>query len=88
MEKNRNAVDPTISRAVYIRGWYYGDVVDVLSMRHGLMQKTIIPLSPQIETGKPEIWQFISNITIWYIWKTRFLKVFQNVTERPTQIIT
>ena len=63
-------------------------VADVLSMRHGLMQKLIIPLNQQIETGKPEIWQFISNITIWYIWKTRFLKVFQNVTERPAQIVT
>ena len=41
------------------------DVVDELPMRHGVMQKTIIPLNPQIETGIPEICQLICNITVW-----------------------
>ena len=40
------------------------DVAHALSLRHGLMQKTIIPLNPQIEIGKPEIWQLVSSITI------------------------
>ena len=62
------------------------EVADVIAMRHGLMQKTLIYLNPQIETNKPQIWQLVS-ITIWYIWKAWCLKVFQNVNERPTQII-
>ena len=75
----------------------YGDVwtqwmieysEDVIVMRHGLMGKNLIPLNPQIQTDKPQIWQLVSSITIWYIWKARCLKVFQNVTERPTQIIS
>ena len=41
-----------------------GDVADGLAMRHDLMQKTIIPLNPLIETDKPEIWQLVSSITI------------------------
>ena len=62
------------------------DVVDTLSMRHGLMHKTIIPLNPQIEYSKLEIWQLVSSITIWYIWKTKYLKVFQDVIKRYYQI--
>ena len=60
------------------------DVAYALPMRHYLMRKTIIALNPQIETDIPKIWQLVSRITIWYIWKARCLKVFQNVTERPT----
>ena len=60
------------------------DVVDALAMRHDLMRKTIIPLNPQIDADKPKIWRLLSSITIWCIWKARCLKVFQNVTERPT----
>ena len=56
-------------------------------MRHGLMEKKVIPLNPQIETNKPQIRQSVSRITICYIWKGPCLKVFQNVTERPAQII-
>ena len=41
-----------------------GDVVDATSQRHGVMQKTIIPLNPQMETNRPEIWQLVSSITI------------------------
>ena len=44
------------------------DVVDGLVMRHGPMQKTFIPLIPQIDTNKLEIWQLVSGIRIWYIW--------------------
>ena len=36
---------------------------------------------------KAQIWQLESSITIWYIWKARCLKVFQNMIERPAQII-
>ena len=64
------------------------DVAYALSMRHVLMQKTVIPTNPQIETCKPEMCQLVCSITTWYIWKAKCLKVFQNVTERPTQIIT
>ena len=67
---------------------YEQGVADVLAIGHGLMQKTFIPLNLQIETDKPEIWQLVSSITIWYIWKARCLKVFQNVTRIPTQIIS
>ena len=52
-------------------------------MRHGLMQKTIIPLNPQIETNQPKIWKLVSSITICYI-----LKVIQNVIKRPNQVIS
>ena len=52
-----------------------------------MMLKIFVPLNPQIEMDKPEIWQLVSSITIYYIWKARCLKVFQNVTERPAQII-
>ena len=57
-------------------------------MRHGSMQKTLIPLNPQIEIDKPEIWQSVSSITNWFVWKARCLKVFQNVTKAPTHIIS
>ena len=41
------------------------DVAYAFVMRHGLIQKKkIIPLNPQIETGKPEIWKLVSSITI------------------------
>ena len=63
------------------------EVADVIAMRLGLMQKTLIPLNPQIETDKPQIWQLVSSITIWYIQKARCLTVSQNVIGRPTQII-
>ena len=52
------------------------------------MGKNLIPLNPQIQTDKPQLWQSGSSITIWYIWKARCLKVFQNVIERPAQIIS
>ena len=63
------------------------EVADVIAMRLGLMQKTLIPLNPQIKTDKPQIWQLVSSITIWYIQKARCLTVSQNVIGRPTQII-
>ena len=63
------------------------NVANDIAMRPGLMQKTLIPLNPQIETNKPEIWQLVSSITIKYIWKAQSLKVFQNVIERHAQII-
>ena len=31
-------------------------VADALSMRHGLMQKIVIPMNLQIEIGKLQIW--------------------------------
>ena len=64
------------------------EFVDAIVMRYGLMEKLLIPLSPKIQTDKPQIWQLLSSITIWYIWKARCLKAFQNVTERPAQIIS
>ena len=48
---------------------YEQEVANTFAMRHGLMQKTLIPLNPQIETDKPEIWQLVISIIIWYIWK-------------------
>ena len=38
-------------------------------------KKKFIPLNLQIEIGKPKIWQLVSSITIWYIWKVRCLTV-------------
>ena len=77
MGKNRNISNTRISLSGVYMGtvlwavlqgqpmlYEQEDVADALSMRHGLMQKTIIPLNPQIETGKPEIWQLITSITI------------------------
>ena len=55
------------------------DVADAISQTHGMMQKMNIPLNPKRVMGKTVIWQSISTITIRYIWKTRCLKVFQNV---------
>ena len=46
---------------------YEQEVANTFAMRHGLMQKTLIPLNPQIETNKSEILQLISTIAIWYI---------------------
>ena len=43
------------------------EVVDAIVMRHGLMEKKLIHLNPQIQTDKPQIWQLVSSITIWYI---------------------
>ena len=40
------------------------EVVDVI-----VMEKNLIPLNPQIQIDKPQIWQLVSSITIWYIWK-------------------
>ena len=62
------------------------DVANALAMRHDFMKKTFIHLNLQIEIDKPEIWQLVSSITIWYIWKARCLRVFQTVTKRPGQI--
>ena len=63
------------------------DVAYVLAMKHGLMQKTFIPLNPQVEMDKSEICELVSSITVWYIWKAQYLKVFQNTGERPIEII-
>ena len=60
------------------------DVAYVLARRHSLMPKTFISPNPQNRVYKPEIWQLVSIITIWYIWKARCLKVFPSVIERPT----
>ena len=46
-----------------------GDVANIISLRHALIQKTNIPQNPQIVIGNFEIWQFVSSIMIWYIWK-------------------
>ena len=98
MEKNHNNVNTNISSSsvwgavlwavVQDKQMVYEqvDVVDVIGMRHDLMQKTLIPLNLQIETNKLEIWQLVSSITICYCWKAYCLKVFQNGTKRPTQI--
>ena len=40
------------------------EVANAIVMRHGLMEKKLIPLNPQIETDKPQIWQLVSSITI------------------------
>ena len=63
------------------------DVAYTLSIRRGLMQKTSILMKPQIDIHKHETWQLVTSITIWYIWEAMCLKVFQNVTEIPAQII-
>ena len=87
MEKNWNILDISLSSSgVYKWGNILGgfapilykqeDIGDALVVKHGLMRKTIIPLNPQRKIDKLEIWQLMSSITIWYIWKT--LKVFQN----------
>ena len=55
------------------------EVAYAIVMRHGLMENYLILLNPQIQTDKPQIWQLVSSITIWYIWKPRYLKAFQNV---------
>ena len=60
------------------------EVADGTVMRYGLMEKKMIPSNPQIQIDKPQIWQLVSSITIWYIWKALCLKVIQNVIERPT----
>ena len=77
MEKNRNTVNTSISSSgVYmymgdvlwvvvqdkVTVYKQEDVADALAMRHDLMQKTIVPLNLQIETDKPELWQFVSNL--------------------------
>ena len=63
------------------------EVADAIMVRHGMMEKILIPPNPQIQIDKPQIWQLVSSITIWYIWKARCLKIFQNVTKRRAQII-
>ena len=50
---------------------YEQEVADAIVMRYGLMDFFWIPLNPQIQTNKPQIWQLVSSITIWYIWKAR-----------------
>ena len=82
MEKNHNIVNTCISSSS-IHTWgavlwavvqdkpmeyKQEDVTNVIAPRHGLIQKTLIPLNPPFETDKPEIWQLVSSITIWYIW--------------------
>ena len=75
--------------SVYIGSGYIGDkpmvyeqdeVADAIVMRHGFMEKKVTLLNPQIETDKPQIWQLVSSITIWYIWTAQCMKVFRNVT--------
>ena len=44
-----------------------GEVADAIVMRHGLMEKNLIHLNPKIQTDKPQIWQLVSSITIWYV---------------------
>ena len=63
------------------------EVADAIVMRYGLMEKIVIPLNPQIHIDKPQICQLVSSNTIWYIWKARCLKAFQNVIERPSQLV-
>ena len=53
-----------------------------------LCKKPSMPLIPQIETSKPKMWQLVSSIAIWYIWKAKYLRVFQNVTKRLAQILS
>ena len=48
------------------------DVVDVIAMRHA---KNMDIFESKIENDKPKIWQLVSSITNWYIWKARCLKV-------------
>ena len=36
---------------------YEQEVGDAIAMRHDLMDKTLIPLNPQIESDQPQIWQ-------------------------------
>ena len=40
------------------------EVADAIVMGHGFMGKKLIPLNPQIQTDKPQIWQLVSSITI------------------------
>ena len=75
IEKNHNNVNANIPQAalwavVQDKPMEYKqeDVTNVIAPRHGLIQKTLIPLNPPFETDKPEIWQLVSSITIWYIW--------------------
>ena len=51
---------------------------DVLDALHGLVQKTIIPLNPQIEIDKPEIWQHFSIFGGLYVTK-RLTKIIYGI---------
>ena len=75
---------PVYPRAVYTWGTILWAVVHdkpmvyerdeaayAIVMRHGLMENKLIPLNSQIQFDKPQIWQLVSSITIWYIWKAR-----------------
>ena len=37
------------------------EFADAIVMRHGLMEKKLIPLNPKIQTDKPQIWQLLSS---------------------------
>ena len=34
------------------------EVADAIVMRHGFMENNLIPLNPQIQTDKPQIWKW------------------------------